>query len=460
MNRKQIALFIMLVLVATLFVTPYKKKVVADSPYQYEVISETDKTARLTHISASGEKVVIPQSIDGYKIIEVGRFQQIAYHEIEIGSPNGVSMNIGDVLSEHEKNSVKTIVFPKTVLKIGNNAFRNCKNLENVTFSSSLRHMGSSAFENCVQIRKVSLDKNLSTIGACAFSKCNSLERVTIKSNKVKIGQSAFGESNIIYSQEKYKLKEINLPRNFYGRLFEDCFNSYIGKKFTWIDFRGENSSTSKGIFRGAKNLNTIVIPEGTKNVFIGQDSIFTQKKVKQIVVPKSAKTFVMEQQSRLVDRIVFLGKNTEVISDDIMGGGTGEYICAKEIIAPVGSKAIKYAKKCVYPDISEERDHYSIHAYTEEFVEMEDVYCNSVSLPSKPKVTLSGKKVKWTKTKKAEKYEIYYSAKKKGTYKLVATTKKTSYSLKKKGYVKVRAVRKTYDTDWRGDFSKVVKMK
>ena len=76
MNRKQIALFIMLVLVATLFVTPYKKKVVADSPYQYEVISETDKTARLTHISASGEKVVIPQSIDGYKIIEVEDFKK------------------------------------------------------------------------------------------------------------------------------------------------------------------------------------------------------------------------------------------------------------------------------------------------------------------------------------------------------------------------------------------------
>ena len=317
-------------------------------------------------------------------------------------------------------------------------------------------------------MKEMNSGKNLKTIGYQAFNHCETLEKVVIRSDKVVVGMAAFGTRYIRHdeSQRKMspsKLTTIILPTKFSGELMADCFNSYMGTSFVWPDFSKGN--LSEAFFRGAKNLNKISLAKTGKEVYIGKDALFTKQKIEKLTVPEKAKKVVFGLQSKLVDVLVIKGKNTALeISDSksqIYNGSVA--FSVKTVIAPRGSKVEKSLENAFHPMLSDTNTvsiSYPIAEDSETLNKVEDINYIGVSLPSKPKVTLSGKKVKWTKTKKAEKYEIYYSAKKKGTYKLVETTKKTSYSLKKKGYVKVRAVRKTYDTDWRGDFSKVVKMK
>lgn len=453
MNKKQIALFIMLVLVATLFVTPYKKKVVADSPYQYEVISETDKTARLTHISSPGEKVVIPQSIDGYKIIEVGRFQQkvCTYDDYE---KSGILSDTQGVFSENERNIVKELVFPNGIINIGHGAFAYCDDLSKVSFSNTIKNIGARAFAQSGSLSAIELKSKLETVGYRAFGLCRSLKRIEVSSAKVTIGEYAFWGS--AFEPYRTNLTKIVLPKKFQGKLLFGCFDGYVGDSFDWIEFSSTNNC--EGIFNSVHLLKKVNFPDFVKNIYIGKNTFCSAASIARFELPETAKKFSMGQQQMIVDTIIVKGKKTDIIKDKSMDYDKDNYINARTIIAPKGSKAEKYAKECYYPDVYNYDS--SISMYSVDNMGYKRVKYIPVSLPSKPKVTLSGKKVKWTKTKKAEKYEIYYSAKKKGTYKLVATTKKTSYSLKKKGYVKVRAVRKTYGTDWRGDFSKVVKMK
>lgn len=107
-------------------------------------------------------------------------------------------------------SGLKHVEIPDTVEEIGNHAFAECENLENISFEKlkRLRKIGISAFENCKKLKKVYLPETLEEIGGAAFSGCEKVE------------MAVFGEK---FRMEKLPdhcfrgctgLKEIELPKS------------------------------------------------------------------------------------------------------------------------------------------------------------------------------------------------------------------------------------------------------
>ena len=48
--------------------------------YHYEIINSTQKTAALTTVEQPGTQVILPSSIDGYTIVQLGTMKENNYH--------------------------------------------------------------------------------------------------------------------------------------------------------------------------------------------------------------------------------------------------------------------------------------------------------------------------------------------------------------------------------------------
>ena len=120
-------------------------------------------------------------------------------------------------------NIIKKISVPKGVTSIGDYAFSNLVELEEVILPEGINNLGKNAFSNCEKLIKVTLPDSIEKVGFQAFSNC-------------------------------IQLSEINIPLSW-----KECPTSSTN---------GEISSDYCGhIFEGCKNLKEITIPEGIEEI-------------------------------------------------------------------------------------------------------------------------------------------------------------------------------------------------
>ena len=100
--------------------------------------------------------------------------------------------------------SLKNVLFSKSVTYIGEEAFRDCINLKLVIFpkDSQLRAIGDCVFVGCKSLQRIDIPDNITTIGLCAFIVCAKLESVlfTDQSCLQEIGVRAFHGCNSLKS--------------------------------------------------------------------------------------------------------------------------------------------------------------------------------------------------------------------------------------------------------------------
>lgn len=92
-------------------------------------------------------------------------------------------------------SSIKSVVIPDSITKIGKDAFSGCKSLTTVIFgeNSQLKIIDEFAFDRCFKLTDVTLPQNLVFINDYAFSQCPELSTVTIPTSVTWIGEMAFG---------------------------------------------------------------------------------------------------------------------------------------------------------------------------------------------------------------------------------------------------------------------------
>jgi len=100
-------------------------------------------------------------------------------------------------LTSCRKDFLKELNIPpehrgKPILKIGNNAFKDCTNLTSVSIPDSVTVIGDSAFENCTNLREITISKGVTTIGNYTFSECSKLSTISIPNTVIEIGSYAF----------------------------------------------------------------------------------------------------------------------------------------------------------------------------------------------------------------------------------------------------------------------------
>ena len=141
------------------------------------------------------------------KTIEAGAFSKV---EIESGItplssivlPKGIT-TIGDDAFSHN-TSLTSIKIPNTVTTIGKRAFYGCTNLTSIEIPDSVTYIGECCFYDCNRLQKIKLSKKIQTINNYLLAGCSSLTEIEIPEGVKSINDRAFSYCN--------KLTTITLP--------------------------------------------------------------------------------------------------------------------------------------------------------------------------------------------------------------------------------------------------------
>lgn len=88
-----------------------------------------------------------------------------------------------------ECSALEEINFPSTLEDIGSNSFAYCSSLDNLVFPKGLKHIGHNAFSFCSSLREAILPDSLQEIESYAFSDCDSLRKVRLPANDRLLGE-------------------------------------------------------------------------------------------------------------------------------------------------------------------------------------------------------------------------------------------------------------------------------
>lgn len=169
---------------------------------------------------------------------------------------NGITItNIGDSAFENHRN-LQNLILPGQLITIGNSAFKQCENLTMINIPNTVGRINSNAFKNCTSLQNIVLSHNLSSIGDSAFENCQSLQNITLPNYLTSIGDSAFkGCTN---------LASINIP-NSITSINSNTLENCISLKSVLL----HNNITSIGAsaFKGCTSLESINLPSSINNI-------------------------------------------------------------------------------------------------------------------------------------------------------------------------------------------------
>ena len=151
----------------------------------YDYTVDNDGNATITKYYGKAYYLNIPEELDGYKVIEIGK--------------NSFANNL----------YLKNVLVPDIVTRLGRYAFSECDNLESIVLSKTLKTIESPAFLRCKKLKKVNIPRTLETIDfggtiRGVFEDCESLSDVTIEDGITRIPESLFEKCT--------GLREIKIP--------------------------------------------------------------------------------------------------------------------------------------------------------------------------------------------------------------------------------------------------------
>ena len=213
---------------------------------------DDDGNATITGYTGNVSALVIPDEIDGHKVVKLG---------------NGVFKKHQEIVSAQ---------IPDSITSIGVSAFRDCSNLENVNLPKNLISIGNRAFFNCVSIRNIYIPKTLVEVDTSGwnwwypFEGCSNLEKVEFEEGITQIPTGIFGNTG---------LENVKIPDTVTSigeRSFADC------TKLEKIIFSEKIETINGRAFLGCTSLKLISLPDSItgmgKEIFSGCTSLSSVK--------------------------------------------------------------------------------------------------------------------------------------------------------------------------------------
>ena len=195
------------------------------------------------------KRIVIPDSIT-----IIGDWAFCDCVELEnINIPDGVTI-IGRSVFEH-CYKLANVQIPFGVESIGLNAFRYCY-LSSIEIPDSVTDIGEDAFYNCSNLTSVTMGNGVTSIGRGAFDDCSSLTSVTIGDGVTSIGDSAFNNCN--------SLTSVTIPDSVMsiGRYaFSGC------SSLTNVTIGNGVTSIGEGVFRDCSSLTSVTIGNSVESI-------------------------------------------------------------------------------------------------------------------------------------------------------------------------------------------------
>ena len=175
--------------------------------------------------------------------------------------------------------SLTSIVIPNGITRIGEATFRGCKFLETVTLGDNLVSIDSYAFYGCKSLTSIAFNNNLSTIGSYAFYECVSLTSVVIPDSVTTLGYYSFagcssltslklGEGLTEIQSEAFNncssLTSLIIPNNvtvIQSGAFGYCSSLRV------VTLGNSVETLEYGTFQGCSSLKAVVIPRSMANI-------------------------------------------------------------------------------------------------------------------------------------------------------------------------------------------------
>ena len=299
--------------------------------------------------------VVVPESLDGYPVTEIGTFAfsgyvvsetlitsvklpetiesihkyAFAYNwnltQINIPSKvttipyecfnNCISLEYIEIPETVDKiegrafywcEKLKSISLPECVTEIGENTFRGCKALETIDMPG-VKKIGEDAFTYCASLVINELPESLTELGVSAFSGCKSIERIDL-SNVTKLSafamSSCTGLKEVILNdnlehlekavfQNCDSLESIKLPSKLVT-IGRSCFRLSGLKE---VVFNEGLKVIESGAFFGCFGLSNVVLPDSLE--YIWNVAFYRCNGIKVITIPTNLKILGYEAFSR-----------------------------------------------------------------------------------------------------------------------------------------------------------------
>ena len=195
--------------------------------------------------------------------------------------------------SSIEESSIKNIIIPESVTKIGSSAFSGCWNLRTVSFkgkTKSVTKIGTAAFRGCYTLRKVSFKdrKGITKIPAYCFYGCTSLQTISLPSSIRTIEDSAFEKSGLKTLTLPSSVRLVNNDAFAYTHLEEITIKRHLIEFGTlWKDLSKDDCkiiAKSKGAQKTLKQIQRKRLNHKIKTkIDTGKDNI---KRICRIVEP------------------------------------------------------------------------------------------------------------------------------------------------------------------------------
>ena len=126
-------------------------------------------------------------TLDSAGLLTISGTGEMADYESKTDSASGE-----EITTAPWGNQAKTVVIEDGVTGIGNAAFYGCSGLTSVTMGSKVTSIGESAFCGCTGLTGIVLPSSVTSIGEYAFSNCDSLTAIEIPEGVTTLGNSAF----------------------------------------------------------------------------------------------------------------------------------------------------------------------------------------------------------------------------------------------------------------------------
>lgn len=268
--------------------------------------------------------------------------------------PHGVTLIWDEAFSWKQFVKVK---IPEGVISIGNNAFFNNRQLEEVIMPTSLHTIEKDAFGLCDKLSIIDLSCVLN-IDSCAFQLCNFLENITFSTKLKKIGNEAFHSCSI---------KTIMIPgtvKKIGDEAFRYCKNLSTVLLSEGIEEIGKLS------FADTTSLVSINIPSSV--VRIGRNAFYSCRCGKDIVLPETFNTNkelygIADENNCIIrnnildvyvpsnDQTVVITKGVVVLDEESLRYALPKYVqlSIKRIVLPDSVREIRHESYPVSDNLS-----------------------------------------------------------------------------------------------------------
>ena len=214
-----------------------------------------NNTCVLTEYLGSDTVVNVPESIDGYRVVSLGR-------ECFLGKTNVVKVNIPSTVKSigaiaFKYSGIREITIPETVTQLSGSAFYKSENLERVVIKAPITKIEMNTFNGCYNLKSVVLPNTIREIDSYAFQYCRSLTSINIPSSLKEINRAVFEGCSSLVSIDLKNCESIS------SYTFSGCTNLQNVKM--------EKCRGIGNIFRYCTSLKEIRIPESVQ--FISGDA-------------------------------------------------------------------------------------------------------------------------------------------------------------------------------------------